>query len=143
MRDLAAIARLSTGHFCRSFTRSFGTAPFAYVAARRLARAQELMLQTDEPLSQIALACGLCDQSHLTRGFREFSGVTPGEYRPAAPGSALHMEIDGERGVGQILRVCRRVLGAFRAQHEQGFDRGGRWIALRLGRAVRRHAAEQ
>jgi hypothetical protein len=28
----------------------------------------------------------------------EFSGVTPGEYRPVAPGAALHMELDGERG---------------------------------------------
>jgi AraC family transcriptional regulator len=91
MRDLAAIARLSTGHFCRSFTRSFGTAPFAYVAGRRLARAQELMLTTDDPLSQIALACGLCDQSHLTRLFRRHVGMSPNAWRrshkgdPAAP----------------------------------------------------------
>src|SRR5262249_56430552 len=70
MRDLAAIANLSTGHFSRSFTRSFGKAPFAYVAERRLARAQELMLTTPDPLCQIALACGLYDQSHLTRLFR-------------------------------------------------------------------------
>jgi len=81
MRDLAAIARLSTGHFCRSFTRSFGTAPFAYVAARRLARAQGLMLTTDDPLSQIALACGLCDQSHLTRLFRRHVGTSPNAWR--------------------------------------------------------------
>jgi AraC-like DNA-binding protein len=81
MRDLAAIARLSTGHFCRSFTRSFGTAPFAYVAGRRLARAQELMLTTDDPLSQIALACGLCDQSHLTRLFRRHVGTSPNAWR--------------------------------------------------------------
>jgi AraC family transcriptional regulator len=81
MRDLAAIVRLSTGHFCRSFTRSFGTAPFAYVAGRRLARAQELMLTTDDPLSQIALACGLCDQSHLTRLFRRHVGMSPNIWR--------------------------------------------------------------
>jgi len=81
MRDLAAIARLSTGHFCRSFTRSFGAAPFAYVAGRRLARAQELMLTTDDPLSQIALACGLCDQSHLTRLFRRHVGTSPNVWR--------------------------------------------------------------
>ena len=81
MRDLAAIARLSTGHFCRSFTRSFGTAPFAYVAGRRLARAQELMLTTDDPLSQIALACGLYDQSHLTRLFRHHVGTSPNAWR--------------------------------------------------------------
>jgi len=38
MSDLTAIARLSTGHFSRSFTRSLGVAPFAYIAERRLAR---------------------------------------------------------------------------------------------------------
>jgi AraC-like DNA-binding protein len=81
MRDLAAIARLSTGHFCRAFTRSFGIAPFAHVAGRRLARAQELMLTTDDPLSQIALACGLCDQSHLTRLFRRHVGTSPNVWR--------------------------------------------------------------
>src|SRR5215470_10168272 len=81
MRDLAAIARLSAGHFSRSFTRSFGVAPFAYVSGRRLARAQELMLTTGEPLSQIALACGLCDQSHLTRLFRRHVGTSPNAWR--------------------------------------------------------------
>jgi AraC-like DNA-binding protein len=81
MRDLAAIVRLSIGHFSRSFTRSFGLAPFAYVADRRLARAQELMLTTDDPLSQIALACGLCDQSHLTRLFRRHVGTSPNVWR--------------------------------------------------------------
>jgi AraC family transcriptional regulator len=88
MRDLAAIARLSTGHFCRSFTRSFGSAPFAYVAGRRLARAQELMLTTDDPLSQIALACGLCDQSHLTRLFRRHVGASPNAWRRSHRGGS-------------------------------------------------------
>jgi len=81
MRDLTAIARLSTGHFSRSFTRSLGVAPFAYIAERRLARAQVLMLTTDDPLSQIALACGLYDQSHLTRLFRRHVGTSPNAWR--------------------------------------------------------------
>jgi AraC family transcriptional regulator len=95
MRDLAAIARLSTGHFSRSFTRSFGVAPFAYIAGRRLARAQDLMLTTDDPLCQIALACGLCDQSHLTRLFRRHVGTSPNTWRrrhrgePPAPLAGL------------------------------------------------------
>jgi AraC family transcriptional regulator len=81
MSDLAEIARLSTGHFSRSFTRSVGVTPFAYIAGRRLARAQNLMLTTDDPLSQIALACGFCDQSQLTRLFRRFLGTNPSTWR--------------------------------------------------------------
>lgn len=81
MRDLAAIAHLSTSHFSRAFTCSFGVTPFAYIAGRRLARAQDLMLTTDDPLSQIALTCGLCDQSHLTRMFRRHVGTSPNTWR--------------------------------------------------------------
>jgi AraC family transcriptional regulator len=79
--DLAKIARLSTGHFSRSFARSVGVTPFAYIAGRRLALAQNMMLTTDDPLSQIALACGLCDQSQLTRLFRRYLSTNPSTWR--------------------------------------------------------------
>jgi transcriptional regulator GlxA family with amidase domain len=80
-RDLAAMVRLSTGHFCRAFKRSLGVAPIAYIAGRRVASAQKLMLASDEPLSQIALACGFYDQAHLTRLFRRHAGTTPHNWR--------------------------------------------------------------
>jgi transcriptional regulator GlxA family with amidase domain len=90
MCDLAEIARLSTGYFSRSFTRSVGVTPSSYIAERRLARAQDLMLTTADPLSQIALACGLCDQSQLTRLFRRCLGTKPNTWRRcyrSAPGA--------------------------------------------------------
>jgi AraC-like DNA-binding protein len=80
-RDLAAIARLSTGHFSRAFKRSLGLAPLAYIAKRRVACAQDLMLTTNEPLCQIALACGFYDQSHLTRLFRRYAATSPHDWR--------------------------------------------------------------
>ena len=80
-RDLAVMVRLSTGHFCRAFKRSLGVAPIAYIGARRVASAQELMLSTNESLSQIALACGFYDQAHLTRLFRRHAGTTPHDWR--------------------------------------------------------------
>ena len=79
--DLTELVQMSTGHFFRSFKRSFGETPFAFIARRRMLRAQELMLTTDEPLSQIALACGLCDQSHFTRVFRRIVGESPNAWR--------------------------------------------------------------
>jgi len=79
--SLTALTGTSTGHFFRTFKATFGQAPFAYIASRRIARAKQLMQTTNHPLCQIALDCGLCDQSHLTRLFRRFVGMTPSQWR--------------------------------------------------------------
>ena len=81
--DLAALAKLSTFHFCRAFRESFGESPHQYVMRRRIERAQGLMLQTNLPLAQIAIQCGLADQAHLNRSFRRFVGQRPAEWRRA------------------------------------------------------------
>jgi AraC family transcriptional regulator len=81
--DLAKLASLSSSHFCRAFKESFGFSPYAYIIRLRVERAKELMLTTSEPLCQIAAACGLADQAHLTRRFREATGTTPGVWRRA------------------------------------------------------------
>ncbi|SFI28499.1 helix-turn-helix domain-containing protein [Albimonas pacifica] len=79
--ELAAVAGLSEGHFCRAFKASVGQTPHAFVVSRRIERAQDLMLTTAEPLSQVALQCGLADQAHLTRLFRRHVGATPLAWR--------------------------------------------------------------
>ncbi|MGN8001435.1 helix-turn-helix domain-containing protein [Sphingomonas sp. 22176] len=78
---LAEVAQLSTGHFCRAFKVSVGETPHGFLIRRRVRRAQSLMLRTSDPLSQIALACGLTDQAHLTRLFRRMVGETPLSWR--------------------------------------------------------------
>ncbi|WP_176593771.1 helix-turn-helix domain-containing protein [Sphingobium sp. EM0848] len=79
--DLATVAQLSTGHFCRAFKTSLGETPHAYIIRQRIRRAQWLMLKTRDTLSQIAYACGLTDQAHLTRLFRRIVGTTPMSWR--------------------------------------------------------------
>ena len=81
MNELAKEARLSVSHFCRSFKKSFGDTPHAYVIRLRLELARKLMLTTDEPLSQIALSCGLADQAHLSKLFRRVFADTPNAWR--------------------------------------------------------------
>jgi len=78
---LAEVAQLSTGHFCRAFKTSTGETPHAYVIRQRIRRAQLLMRETRDTLSQIACACGLSDQAHLTRLFRRLLGTTPNSWR--------------------------------------------------------------
>lgn len=81
--DLAKLAGLSVFHFCRAFRTSFGETPHGYVMRRRIERAQGMMLQTNAPLAQIAIECGLADQAHLNKSFRRFVGVSPGAWRRA------------------------------------------------------------
>ena len=78
---LAGIVGLSKYHFARAFKQSEGLTPHDYLLQCRVRRAQELLANTDLPLSEIALASGFSDQSHCARRFRERVGITPGRYR--------------------------------------------------------------
>ena len=80
-RDLAQVAHLSLAHFSRTFRRSFGESPLSYITKRRVCRSQALMQSSRTPLTQIALECGLSDQSHFNRVFRRVVGMTPGLWR--------------------------------------------------------------
>jgi AraC family transcriptional regulator len=94
--DLAGTVRLSTSYFFRAFRRTFGESPLAYIMQRRIRRAQELMLTSRLPLSQVAFECGMCDQAHLCRVFRRIVGINPNAWRrqfPVGPasGSSVRM----------------------------------------------------
>jgi AraC family transcriptional regulator len=78
---LARIAGLGCSHFHRTFRSRFGVTPHAYITLKRIEMAQVLMLTTNDPLSQISLACGMTDQAHFTRIFRRLVGETPGRWR--------------------------------------------------------------
>ncbi len=80
LQDLAAIAQLSAFHFQRMFRASYGVSPHGWVAHRRVERAKS-MLCGNEPIAQIASACGFSSQSHMTRAFKLGTGVTPSAYR--------------------------------------------------------------
>ena len=79
--EIANQVSLSVSHFCRAFKDSFGTTPHTHIIRLRLELAQQLMLTTEDPLSHIALACGLADQAHLSKLFRRGVGETPAAWR--------------------------------------------------------------
>jgi len=82
---LAGIVELSVSHFSRVFKQTFGVPPHAYVTIQRVRRAQVMMMGSREPLAQIALDCGMADQSHFTRVFRKTVGINPARWRRQFP----------------------------------------------------------
>jgi AraC-like DNA-binding protein len=87
IKDLAASLDLSVGHFCRAFKRTFGMPARIWIRHRRIELAQGLMLTTGASLSEIALSCGMSDQSHFTRSFRRIVGEAPSSWRQTRHGA--------------------------------------------------------
>lgn len=79
--ELAQQVRLSTSYFSAAFKTTFGVPPHNYVVSCRVEHAKQRMLSTNAPLCEIALDCGLADQSHLSRVFRRVTGTTPSAWR--------------------------------------------------------------
>lgn len=78
---LAALVHLSQSHFTRAFKVSVGETPHAHVLRLRIEAAMAMMVKTDEPLAEIAVACGFSDQSHFTRRFHCLVGTSPSRWR--------------------------------------------------------------
>jgi AraC family transcriptional regulator len=79
--DLCALIQRSEAHFSRSFKRTFGETPHAFLVRRRVELAAQYMLNTDAALSDIALQCGFTDQAHLCKHFRQATEQTPAVWR--------------------------------------------------------------
>jgi AraC family transcriptional regulator len=98
--DLCALIQCSEAHFSRLFKRSFGEPPHAFLIGRRLKRAEQLMLQTNASLSDIALQCGFTDQAHLCKHFRQVTGGTPASWRRTRRASAAIGSMESDLAVG-------------------------------------------
>ena len=65
----------------RRFRTSLRCSPSAAYTALRLEHAQHLISHTAKSIAAIAVECGFCDSSHLSRIFRIRFGQTPNAYR--------------------------------------------------------------
>ncbi len=79
--DLATLTSMSESHFSRSFKQSVGIAPYQYLMQQRVERAKQLLEKQSIAISTIALACGFANQTHLTKVFRQMTGMTPKAYQ--------------------------------------------------------------
>ncbi len=81
LADLAALLDMSQFHFSHLFKQAIGIAPYQYLLQQRIERAKQLLKQSDRSIMEIALECGFNSHSHLSKQFRQFTGVTPKAYR--------------------------------------------------------------
>jgi AraC-like DNA-binding protein len=81
LKEVAQECGLSVSHFSRAFRCSLGVAPHNWLLTRRVEAAKQKLRDDRLSLSDVALACGFADQSHLTKVFTRIVGVSPGVWR--------------------------------------------------------------
>jgi len=81
LAELAALVGASPFHFARAFRAVAGTSPHQYLVAARLRLATRLLLDTQLPVTDVALAAGFNDLSNFQHSFRRALGSTPRSFR--------------------------------------------------------------
>jgi PAS domain S-box-containing protein len=83
MAQLANVANLSISQFERRFRTVFEQTPSRFLIRYRLTRASQILMHSDNTVSEIAQEVGFYDHSHFTREFQKLFGLAPGRYRKA------------------------------------------------------------
>ena len=81
MDELAKVACMSKDHFIRMFKRAVSHTPNAYVTAKKIERAELLLVTTSLSVKQIALSLGYDDMAYFNNVFKRHTKVSPLQYR--------------------------------------------------------------
>ena len=84
IEDLAATAGISARQLERQFRSHLGMNPARYYLSLRIDRAREMLLYSEQPVIDIAVAVGFASTSHFSKWFKEFYKLRPSEIRSQA-----------------------------------------------------------
>lgn len=82
--DLSECMDLSRRQIERLFQHYLETSPARYYLELRITQARRLLIQTNESVTNIALACGFVSVSHFSNCFRDYFSASPSSVRDSA-----------------------------------------------------------
>jgi len=81
--ELAQASAMSRTTFAARFKNVAGVAPVAYLLGWRMRLAERALLNSDAPISSVALSVGYTSESAFSNAFKRIVGVSPKRYRSA------------------------------------------------------------
>ena len=81
IEELAKELGISAAYLQRLFRQVHGMTIIDYLNRMRIERAKLLLLNTDDPVVEIAMEAGFNSRQHFTRVFTSLEGISPQEYR--------------------------------------------------------------
>lgn len=79
--ELAEMTHLSLSSFKREFKKNYNATPASYIRNKRLEKAAELLLISEERITDIAFDCGFNDLANFSKLFHEKFNNSPSNYR--------------------------------------------------------------
>jgi len=81
IQQLSELFGMSQRNFTRRFRLATNTTPLKYLQSQRLSEAKDLLQNSNLSISEIAYRVGYIDVSYFTKLFKDFSSITPKQYR--------------------------------------------------------------
>jgi AraC family transcriptional regulator len=81
LADLSRLARVSSNHLVTLFSKELGVSPHEFLTQIRVARAKDLLRDTDATVTTVALELGFHSSQHFARVFRQCTGKTASRFR--------------------------------------------------------------
>ena len=81
LREAAERLHISEYYLAHVFKQEFGIPPMQYVMKRRIGEAQELLMNTDLPIAEVADRLGYSSVCHFNAMFKKNVGRPPGKFR--------------------------------------------------------------
>lgn len=81
LQSLGASFNMSPYYLAHVFKKATGFAPIQYIAKRRLGEAQEKLIHTTQPITDIAMDIGYNNISSFNYAFAKFIGMSPSQFR--------------------------------------------------------------
>lgn len=100
LEELLSMTGFGKTYLIRLFTKQVGVSPYRYLQTVRLNRARGFLEQGIPPVDAAGMA-GFSDQSHFTNFFKEFTGLTPGQYQRIFRGAGKPEHAGREKGYGE------------------------------------------
>jgi AraC-like DNA-binding protein len=84
-RELAERCGMTPFRFSRVFKQTYGIGFLEFVQRKRMEKAEDLLNNSEMPITSIAYAVGFQDPSYFARAFKQHFGCCPSEYRRGEP----------------------------------------------------------
>jgi len=81
LRQVSDVACMTEQSFCRFFKKRTKKSFFNFLNNLRISQACQLLVQTDQQISEVAYLCGYGSSSHFGKVFKEHTGISPFQYK--------------------------------------------------------------